>query len=207
MSLDNTKVYTNDPEVIRKYAELCGKELSGFDLSMTSTVGVYNCKTDRFVNDFENGSVADNYFTKITTEQINALYNEKFDIMAQDNEQLQNYEMGNSSEIQDDSEWKNGDECIYCGDVWNFVSILSDEFHGTAVIFDRISEELKQVDLSKIKRPETPEQREERERDEWVQNVIGEMMDSTGLDFTLDGDVQVVKAMYDLGYRKQKDGE
>ena len=61
-------------------------------------------------------------------------------------------------------EWKNGDECIYQGKPWHFVSILSDEFHGTAVIFERISEKLKQVDLSKLEKPETPEQKAERER-------------------------------------------
>lgn len=90
--------------------------------------------------------------------------------------------MANSSEIPNSSGWKNGDECVYDGDLWQFVSLLSSEFHGTAVIFDRISEELKQVDFSRLKKPETPEQIAERERMEaaydlytHVQSVRGQL--------------------------------
>jgi len=60
--------------------------------------------------------------------------------------------------------WKNGDKCIYNGEDWQFVSILSEEFHGTAVIFDESTEDLIQVALSTITKPETTQQREERER-------------------------------------------
>lgn len=99
-------------------------------------------------------------------------------------------------------EWKNGDECVYRGDVWQFVSILSDEFHGTAVIFDRISEELKQVDLSRIEKPETPEQRKKRERLE----SIDEMSLIIEMKHGMAGDAykKYCSSLYDAGYRKEQ---
>ena len=211
MNLENTKIYTKDPEVIRKYAELCGKK---FECAMTSSIGVYNCDTYKKINDFMMGSPVDidNDFKQLTTDQINALHDEKFgkvetpeeaeafDIMAQDNEQLQNHEMGERVE------WKSGDECVYDGSDYVFVGMTPTFSDVSCIIFDS-KNGIEHVSINKLRKPETPQQREERERNEWAQNVIGEMMDATGLDFTQDGDVQVVKAMYDLGYRKQKDGE
>lgn len=61
-------------------------------------------------------------------------------------------------------EWVNGDKCIYQGKEWQFVSILSEYFHSTAVLFNVDTEELKQVPADSLSKPETPQQREERER-------------------------------------------
>nr|WP_319552411.1 hypothetical protein [uncultured Vibrio sp.] len=55
-----------------------------------------------------------------------------------------------------------------------------------------------------VRNPKAPQQKAERERQAWAENVITEIMDLTGIDFTDDGDIDVVKAMYDAGYRKEK---
>lgn len=237
MNLENTKVYTKDPEVIRKYAELCG-----VDFTKLGTYGKAECYyfEGGIANKFGASSHGDSVWGKlITPDQINALHAEKsgkvetpeeaeaFDIMAQDNEQLQNYEMSGLRPVIDvDGKlytaddvrallslqdlpvdgWKNGDACVYDGSDYVFVGMTPTFNDVSCIIFDS-KNGIEHVSVNKLRKPETPQQREERERNEWAQNVIGEMMDATGLDFTQDGDVQVVKAMYDLGYRKQKDGE
>jgi len=60
--------------------------------------------------------------------------------------------------------WKNGDECIYRGEVWQFVSLLSNEYHGTAVIFCLETEKIKQVASASLSKLETTQQRKDRER-------------------------------------------
>lgn len=110
-------------------------------------------------------------------------------------------------EVEAEPGWKNGDECIYQGKPWHFVSILSDEFHGTAVIFERISEKLKQVDLSKLEKPETPEQKAERERLEFIDSMFVEL-NPRDVKELYDGHRnssawKLCAKAYDAGYRKQ----
>ena len=259
MNLENTKVYTKDPEVIRKYADLCGKK---FEREITFGIGVYNCHSYK-INDFMPDSPVDfgKGFKEITPDQINALHAEKFgkvetpeeaeafDIMAQDNKKLQNYDVSvlrpvidvdgklyTADDVRDllpkakptkDTEWDGeglppvGAKCQYSDGVkWHNVKIKYSS--DWVVVIECLDEGIlsslstKGVEISmpwnkatelQFRKLETSQQREEREREEWAQNVIGEMMYATGLDFTQDGDLQVVKAMYDLNYRKQKDGE
>lgn len=77
MNLENTKVYTTDPEVIRKYAELCGKEI---EQPNGKFKGYYSPASHGKVCYFIYHSCvdSDDEFKTITTDKINALYIEKF---------------------------------------------------------------------------------------------------------------------------------
>ena len=68
------------------------------------------------------------------------------------------------SGLKGESEWKNGDECVYRGEIWQFVSLLSPAHHGTAVIFCVETEKIRQVASVSLSKPETKKQREDRER-------------------------------------------
>ena len=134
-------------------------------------------------------------------KSITVRFEDVFDIQTETPEEKKAFEaMGGV-------EWKNGDECIYQGKPWHFVSILSDEFHGTAVIFERISEKLKQVDLSKLEKPETPEQKAERERLEFIDSMFVEL-NPRDVKELYDGHRnssawKLCAKAYDAGYRKQ----
>lgn len=110
-------------------------------------------------------------------------------------------------DVEETTEWKNGDECIYQGENWNFVSILSEDFHGTAVLFNTNTEELKQVPIISLSKPETPAQKEERKRLETVKDMFSYWSEDEG-DFVAGdaNDRQVVSllfALYDAGYKKE----
>lgn len=85
MNLENTKVYTTDPEVIRKYAELCGgmreSNMSKVEDEYLGIAGYccseFHCfKLSPFDEDTD---VDDNpKFIELTPDNINALYAEKF---------------------------------------------------------------------------------------------------------------------------------
>ena len=102
------------------------------------------------------------------------------------------YESVASKEV----EWVNGDKCIYQGKEWQFVSILSEYFHSTAVLFNVDTEELKQVPADSLSK-ETPQQREDRERAE----AIYEMCSSVD-NFTEESHFWAGK-FYDAKYRKE----
>lgn len=211
MNLENTKVYTTDPEVIRKYAELCGKT---FERKITPWIGVYNCNSYK-INDFIPDSPVDfvDEFTEITPDQINTLHAERFGkvetpeeakalaIMAQDNEQLQNYEMG--GETGKCLEWEAGDHCVFKGEA--AVVIGWHPEHPVLVIDSDANGFIGITDLSLLSKPETPQQREERERLEEIDKMskIVEMKNG----FAGNAYKKYCTALYDAGYRKQKDGE
>lgn len=215
MNLENTKVYTKDPEVIRKYAELCGVELI-MDDDLYENVAGYYC------NDFENhgrksvecflvNGQIDRDREVITTDQINIMHAEKFGVMAQDNEQLQNYEMGERVE------WKNGDLCVFKGEA--AVVIGWHPAHPVLVIDSDAKGFIGITDLSLLSKPETPQQREERERLEaaielhdLAQDVYFACDGGSDGSAIWDKAPERVKSTYlaivdKTGYRKQKDGE
>lgn len=276
MNLENTKVYTTDKEVIRKYAELCGKDLYDFDLNMTSTVGVYNAKADRFIFDFAVGSVADSYFDKVTPEQINALYFEKFgnnpnqktidamneedseeitvgelfagietpeeaevfESMAHGNHQLKNYDVSVFRPVVDvDGKlytaddvrallslqdlpvngWKNGDECLYMNHETVHLFLGIDPRRDGYAYIQAPCYSVNFVELSKLRKPETPQQREERERLEAAYDLYSHVQSSRAklcctYDWFLSGKMKnererMLIIVGKTGYRKQKDGD
>lgn len=100
-------------------------------------------------------------------------------------------------------EWKNGDKCQYKNqdDEWN-------EYSGRYVCFDSYADchviyacdaTLYHANGDQIRKPETPQQREERERLEAVKLMCDEI---GKLPF---GDtLEAMSTLYDLGYRKAK---
>lgn len=205
MNLENTKIYTTNPEVIRKYSELCGKK---FECEITSSIGVYNCDTYKKINGFMMGSPVDidSDFKQLTTDQINALYDEKFgkvetpeeaevfESMAQDNE---------SVEMQAMIDYENS--------VQSQIHRVGDMLHNiTCSMHD--NEELQQelgLIVNKLwsVKIKTPQQREERERLEAI-NEMYMVCAPHSLKPVRDSDSWVDCArLYDANYRKQKDGE
>lgn len=175
MNLENTKVYTTDPEVIRKYAELCGKELSN-GLSLLkgdSAIGASNqgkqFSDNAFVTTFGASAIChlSPKFKKITPDQINALYDEK----------LGRVETPDSSEWDGEGLPPAGAECEFlCEGFWGdseyhwcrFLGLLTDksyaiEFHHYTSP-DKVTCGCFDPQCTSFRKPETPEQREERER-------------------------------------------
>ena len=244
MNLENTKIYTTDPEVIRKYAELCGKK---FECAITSSIGVYNCDTYKKINYFMMGSPVDidNDFKQLATDQINAMHDEKFgkvetpeeaeafDIMAQANHQLKNYDVSVLRPVIDvdgklytaddvralfslqdtKAEW-NGEGLPPVGvECWfNWINqspeVCTPTYFGNGVgcyIDKRGNEYTMALNTVSFSRIETKQQREERERLEAIDEMskIVEMKNgSAGNAYK-----KYCTALYDAGYRKQKDGE
>ena len=210
MNLEKTKVYTTDPEVIRKYAELCGKP---FNLNHEHHAGVvgYDCYCSE-ISCFsrggaidEGGVVAGDKITEITPDQINALHAEKFGIMAQDNEQLQNYEMDERVEC---SEMPDGEDCIYTE-----LRHIGDRIHNISCgMHDNEDLQTMLGDVaSKLWSVEAPQQREERERLEAAYDLCATVYpDFSGFEEFKKATttVNLWLAIVDkTGYRKQKDGE
>ncbi|AGH16103.1 hypothetical protein VPKG_00066 [Vibrio phage pYD21-A] len=187
MNLENTKVYTTDKEVIRKYGELCGVEI---EPNPKPTIGYYFPISHHRICYFISDSCVDtdHEYIEVTDRQINALYDEKFGGKL---DQL-------DAHLGVDVEWKNGDECKFKDVSYMFVSILSNEFHGTAVIYEPVTEMIMQVPVASLSKPETPQQREERERLEAIETMCNEV------DKLPHGEAFAAMAtLYDLGYRKQ----
>lgn len=82
ISLENSKVYTTDQEVIRKYAELLGKNIrSGADINIDSEVkgcADGECSAFTFGDEWDDSYAKFDTRREITTNQINVLYAEKF---------------------------------------------------------------------------------------------------------------------------------
>lgn len=78
IDLENSKVYTTDPEVVRMYGELCGLGVSSFIHS--DDIGVWWHKEAGQIGSFLENSAVDcnELFHEITEAQVRALYREKF---------------------------------------------------------------------------------------------------------------------------------
>lgn len=200
MNLENTKVYTIDAGVIRKYAELCGVDHitagKSLKLGQKATGAAYiNGEVVAFGYSFIPSYVD---FNELTVGLINDLYEEKFgktetpeeaeafDIMAQDNEQLQNHEMNDLQLVIDvdgklytaddvrsllslqelhAGEWKAGDECEIEMDGKRQPYIFGCLFpHDKlmAIVFTGNSHMT--IPSCRLLKPETEDQRNKRER-------------------------------------------
>ncbi|CAM0025702.1 hypothetical protein VPH95E331_0086 [Vibrio phage 95E33-1] len=60
-------------------------------------------------------------------------------------------------------EWKNGDECLYKDFKYTFIGMTPTFNDFSCLIFD-CSQGIKHIDVRELSKPETPQQREERER-------------------------------------------
>lgn len=124
--------------------------------------------------------------------------------------------MVNNSESPNSSEWKNGDECVFDNKTKREFDnpLLDDEYPNQNAIvhhtfknkhkFDMVLIEFEDgycaaVMQECISRPETPEQREERERME----AIKIMCDEIGK-LPFGDELEAMSTLYDLGYRKAK---
>lgn len=109
----------------------------------------------------------------------------------------QQYESVASKEV----EWKNGDRCIYDGSEYTFVG-LTPAFNDTSCILFDTKNGIEHVCVRKLSKPETPQQREEREREELAdlacENLFGESIRNCRKDVA-----DTVRCMIEAGYRKE----
>lgn len=131
IDLENSKVYTTDPEVIRKYAELCGKEVA----HIGTYNGFYNGIGNNKIKGFTLGSHRnqDPNYHDVTELQINALYAEKFGDAGT--------ETPEEKEVLDAIEPVKS--CIHCkrGGKWEFTSGKPIDNGDTVALFDCVNSE------------------------------------------------------------------
>lgn len=234
-NLENTKVYTIDIGVIRKYAKLCGKDFVSMHRNM---IGAFNDIRDT-VFDFTPKSRIDKdpekILTTITPSEINAMHEEKFgktetpeeaeafDIMAQDNERLQNHEMNNLQLVIDvdgklytaddvrsllslqelhAGEWKAGDECEIEMDgkrqPYTFGCLFPHD-KLMAIVFT--GNGYMTIPSCRLLKPETEAERKERESKERKLEI--EKMLSISINFNnTDLAKTIARIIDDAGYRK-----
>lgn len=125
-----------------------------------------------FINDFDSVSVINIgreeylfFYEVIRQPQSNEFDTDSIAVIEQEEEEFN--AMANSSEIPNSSEWKNGDECEYYyweGQEWRSgIYVAFDNHHH--VVRDMEDNGYAGIDCNhNIRKPETPEQREERER-------------------------------------------
>lgn len=65
------------------------------------------------------------------------------------------------SEFNDSHEWKNGDRCVYCGEVALFIGLCPSDNHQCAI---ELNDQLVLAQIEDLSKPESPEQKAERER-------------------------------------------
>ena len=155
MNLENTKVYTKDLDVIRKYAELCGKKVPC--LPCYECIGIAMWSGSRFFDFFIAESLVDTggEEKEITPEQINALYAEKF---------------GSSSEAPNGSEWKSGDNGRFGKNMRGGVYAAWDQYNNGHAVY--CAGDYFYVMSHELFKPETEADRKERERLEAIKKLI-----------------------------------
>lgn len=108
-------------------------------------------------------------------------------------------EQVNSLAKDDVVEWKAGDECIYNGELYVYQCVAS--WDSEACILSgksRNSRSLTDAWIDEISKPESPEQKAERERLEAVKEMCEDVGESL-----YKGAYESMAALYDAGYRKQ----
>lgn len=220
MNLENTKVYTKDLEVVRKYAQLCGKKVPC--LPNHKHIGVAMWAGSRYFDFFISGSSVDtdSCEKEITPDQINALYAEKF---------------GNHSELPNSSEWDGeglppvGVECELkykhaSNANWRECKVFAySSEHGAVAAVWHLDSGIwyhNTIETSdyEFRKPETPEQRKERERLEAAYDLFVEWQRDDEFDperlksfedFKRDSRTASdwLRVVEKTGYRKQKGGE
>lgn len=100
---------------------------------------------------------------------------------------------------QDESEWKNGDQCIYANCDAVFIGACSRR-HGMAIIeYNRDAGRwvVDKVNVSKLSKPLTKAEKKEKEREECIASIS----ENTGLT------LEISASIYDAGYCKVESSE
>ncbi|AUG84880.1 hypothetical protein Athena1_0031 [Vibrio phage Athena1] len=202
IGLKNTKVYTKDADVIRKYAELCGKEFC--EQFTVSAVGVFNQADSVKIYDFAEDSIVDKAsFDLVSPEHVKLMYTEKFEQIESpeekeafdstkeidfdhpviksnigENESI-GFRLKNGSGSPNGSEWKVGDRVTIKNPEGFGIWDEAEKYLGTngtvmAVFTNTNGKKVATVShddsvcicwmLSMLEKPESPEQKTERER-------------------------------------------
>lgn len=183
MNLKNTKVYSLDEEVIRKYAELCGAILIMDHERYSRAVGYYICNGIS-AECFIKGGATDEDSNRrvITPEEINALYDERF-YQTETPEEKEVFEAMEAVTNQSKSvEWDGeglppvGVECekLFNGESKIITPLYYDDHKSGVVMFYYINSGKSVatdyawclVENCILRKPETEAERKERERTE-----------------------------------------
>lgn len=203
IDLENSKVYTADEVVIRKYAELCGfKGRILFDAEGVH-IGVAFVPKAIMPNDLfafsklarlhtEGKTESGIAVSEIATKQINALYAEKF---GDGSNEKQTNETANTVE----HKWESGDECVWRG---NAAIVIGYHPSHPAIIIDSDEFGLTSVSLTDLRKPETESERLERERRDLINDTCEELFGDLPEQLRPDV-VGTIEAMLDAGYRKE----
>lgn len=229
MNLKNTKVYTRDHDIIRKYAELCGFSCGSELLTDISSVGV-GFNLEEIFKLYKNSFYAI-LLTEVTPEQINKMHAEKFGQVESPEEKEaldaikeidldypvtkikigENESVGfriKGSESNVSPEWKIGDKCITGSGEKIYIAPYPFE-KDIHILADEHC--VHRAHISVIKKPESPEQKAERERDEKAKQIMidicgDEVFKSRDWDYhkRFSHNAKMAFQLVDLGYCKEK---
>ncbi|WWO62278.1 hypothetical protein [Vibrio phage vB_VcM_SY] len=179
----------NTPELREAFINKCkefGILVWGDDDKIGSYLEVFACEFDD-----------DDKFEIVFTDNLEFQSKELFigDLINVPTETPEEKEVLDDIESSGEVEWKNGDECLYMNssELHKFIGI--DPTRNDFCYIKANCAAVNWVEISKLSKPETPQQREDRERLE----VIDEMCwDVHSLKFSQ------ASALYEVGYRKEK---
>lgn len=121
-------------------------------------------------------------------------------IPAIDEKEIEELLHGESEEVEVNAvEWKRGDECTYEDE--DFLYVATHPSKCLDIIYNK-KRGLFELAFGLIEKPESPEQREAREREDGLRSIAIEVL-GCQWDFVHHSDKNIVAKMYDAGYRKQ----